>query len=157
VRVEHPLGLARGAGGVAEAGGRVLVEGGPHEILVGLGKPVLVSDGVAEGRLRQVGAVRQDHVALDGGKPRGEALDKRHEGEVEEKEPVDGVVDDVDDLLVEQARVDGVVDGPEAGDAVPAFEMPPGVPGERRDPVALSMPSAARRFATRSARRRSSA
>ena len=46
------------------------------------------------------------------------------------------MIDDLGDLLGEQARIDGVVDRADAGDAVPGLEVPPGVPGERRDAVA---------------------
>jgi len=46
------------------------------------------------------------------------------------------VVDDVEELLLEQARVDGVVDRADAGDAVPGLQVPPGIPGERPDPIA---------------------
>jgi hypothetical protein len=46
------------------------------------------------------------------------------------------MIGDVGDLLGKEPRIDGVIDGADAGDAVPGFEMPPGVPGERRDAVA---------------------
>jgi len=46
------------------------------------------------------------------------------------------VIDDPDDLLGKQPRIDGVIDRADAEDAVPAFQMPPAVPGERRDAVA---------------------
>ena len=61
---------------------------------------------------------------------------QRHEGEIGEHHAVVGVIDDPGDLVGEQARIDGVVDRADAEDAVPGFQMPPGVPGERRDPVA---------------------
>jgi hypothetical protein len=83
-----------------------------------------------------VGGIGQHDVALDGRQPLLQPLHQRHEGEVEEEQPVLGVVDDVDDLLVEEPRVDRVIDRADAGDAVPGLEMPPGVPGERRDAVA---------------------
>ena len=63
-------------------------------------------------------------------------LQQGHEGEVEEEQAVFGVVDDVDDLVGEQPRIDGVIDRADPGDAVPGFQMPPGVPGERRHAVA---------------------
>ena len=50
--------------------------------------------------------------------------------------PVFGVVDDVGDLLGEQARVERVVDRADAHDAVPGLQVAPGVPGQRRDAVA---------------------
>jgi hypothetical protein len=81
-------------------------------------------------------AVRQDHVALDGDEPVLQLFDERYEGQVEEEDAVAGVVRDEDDLILEQARVDRVVDRADAGDAVPQFEVPPGVPSHRCDPVA---------------------
>ena len=59
--------LAGGAGGVAEACRRVLVEPAPGEILIRFGDPVLVSDGVLQPGLGHVGCVGQDHVAFDRG------------------------------------------------------------------------------------------
>ena len=66
----------------------------------------------------------------------GELFQQRHEGEVGHHHAVLGVIDDPDDLLGKQPRIDGVVDRADAEDAVPGFEMPPGVPGQRRDAVA---------------------
>ena len=47
-----------------------------------------------------------------------------------------GMVDRVDDLLVEQARVGGVQHGAEAGDGVEQFEMAVRVPRQAGDAVA---------------------
>ena len=63
-------------------------------------------------------------------------LDQIDEGGIEEHEAVFGVIDDVDDLLDEQARVDGVAHRAHAGDAVVQLEMAVAVPGQRRDAVA---------------------
>ena len=98
--------------------------------------PFLVRHRVAQAGLRHVRGVGEDHVALDGRQLVLQLLHQRHEGQVEEHQPVFGVIDDVGDLLGEQARIDGVIDRADAGDAVPGFQMPPGVPGERRDAVA---------------------
>ena len=46
------------------------------------------------------------------------------------------MVDDVDDLLVEQPRVDRVTDSTDARDAVIQLEMAEGVPSQSADPVA---------------------
>src|SRR5262245_5132360 len=43
---------------------------------------------------------------------------------------------DVGDLLGEEPRIDGVIDRPDAGDAIPGFEVPPRLPGDRRDAIA---------------------
>ena len=78
----------------------------------------------------------QDYKAFDCGQAGRQFLDKGHKGEIEEENAVRGMVDDEDDLILEEARIDGVVNGADAGDAVPAFKMPPGVPGKGCDAVA---------------------
>ena len=134
--IKHAFGIAGGAGGVAEAGGGALVEFLPLKIGVDLADPVLVGDGVLELRRRHMGGVGHDDIALDGRQMGGDRLEQGHEGEVGHDYPVFGVIDDPGDLLRKKARIDGMIDRPGAGDAVPAFEMPVAVPGQRRDPVA---------------------
>ena len=95
-----------------------------------------VGDGVLELRRRHVGRVGQDDVALDARQMVGDRLQQRHEGQIGHDDPVFGVVDDPGDLLRKQARIDGVVDRAEAGDAVPGLEVPITVPGQRRDAIA---------------------
>ena len=80
--------------------------------------------------------VGEDDGALDARHLVGDLLEQRQEGEIGHHHAVLGVVDDPDDLLGEQARIDGVVDGADTDNAVPAFQVPPGVPGERRHAVA---------------------
>src|SRR5579875_98406 len=48
------------------------------------------------------------------------------------------MIDDVTDLLREEARIDGVADGADAGGGVIELEMPIGVPGKRADAVAFA-------------------
>ena len=43
---------------------------------------------------------------------------------------------DVGDLIGEEPRIDGVIDRADTGDAVPGLEVPPRIPGERRDAIA---------------------
>ena len=134
--IEHALRIAGRAGGVAEAGRGPLVELLPGEVAVDLADPILVGDGVLELGRRHVRAVGQNDVALNRRQTIGDRLHQRHEGQVDQHDPVFGVVDDPGDLLGEQARIDGVIDPADAGDAVPGFEMAIAVPGERRDAVA---------------------
>ncbi len=136
VRIEHALRMAGGAGGVAHAGGGVLVERPPDKIAVHLGDPVLVGDRVFQRGLRHMRGIGEHDVALDGGKLVGDFFQDRHEGEVGDQHAVLGVIDDPHDLLGEQARIDGVIDRADAEDAVPGLQVPPGVPGQRRHPVA---------------------
>ena len=143
VRVEHPLRVAGGAGGVAKARRRALVEFGPLEVGVRLGDPFLVRDGILEPRRRHVSGVGQDDVALDGRQVAGDRLEQRHEGQIGHDDPVLGVVDDPGDLFGKEAGIDGVIDRAEAGDAVPGLEVAVAVPGQgghavaELDPVAL--------------------
>ena len=80
--------------------------------------------------------VGEDDVALDGRQLVGELFQQRHEGEVDDHHAVFGVIDDPGDLVGEQPRIDRVIDRADAEDAVPGFQVPPGVPGQRRHPVA---------------------
>ena len=136
VRVEYALRVAGRAGGITQACGRLLVELGPGEIRVGFRDPVLVRHGVAQAGLRPVRGVGEEDEALDGRQRRGDPLDERQEGQVEEEDPILGMVDDVGDLLLAQPGIDRVVDRAEASDSVPRLQVPPRVPGQRRHPVA---------------------
>src|SRR5207237_9434930 len=60
----------------------------------------------------------------------------RHEDDVGHDHAIFGMVDDPGDLFREQAWIDGVADRADAHDAVPAFEMAPGIPGDGGDAVA---------------------
>ena len=142
MRIEHALRVAGGAGGVAEPGGGALVELLPAEVAVDLADPLLIWNGVLELGCRHVGGVCQDDVALDGRQMVGDRFEQRHEGEIDHHEPVFRVIDDPGDLLREKTRVDGMIDCPDARDAVPGLEVAEAVPGKRRDPVAEPDPVA---------------
>jgi hypothetical protein len=80
--------------------------------------------------------VGQDHDVLDRRQLGAVFQQHRQEAEIGEDDPVFSVVDDVAELLGEQARVERVADRPDAHDPVPGLDMAAGVPGQRRDPVA---------------------
>ena len=80
--------------------------------------------------------VRHDDETLDRLERVGEPLQQRYEGEVDEDVRILGVVDDVDELLGEQARIDGVQDGAHARHAVVELEMPVAVPRHGADAIA---------------------
>ena len=80
--------------------------------------------------------VGQHDVLLDRLEPVGELFQDRHESEIDHHHAVFGVIDDPGDLIGKQPRIDGVIDRADAHDAVPGFEMPPGIPSERRHAVA---------------------
>ena len=138
MRVEHTFGLVSSAGGVAERAGRVFIEAGPG-VVAGFGRQqVFVAAQPGQVRLgRQVLAASQEHPFFHGGAHGGQALDQRQKGEVEEQQPVLGVVDDEHQLLGKQPRVDGVAHRPDAGHAVVQLKMPVGVPGQGTHPVAV--------------------
>ena len=81
-------------------------------------------------------AIGHEHVGLDGLERGRELLDQRQKRQIEEQRRVLRVVGDVGDLLGEQARVDGVADGADAGDGVVELEVAVAVPGQRRHAVA---------------------
>ena len=142
MRIEHALGMAGGARGVAKARRGVLVELRPAEIAVGFADPVLVGDGVLQFGRRHVLGVGEDDVALDGRQLVGDRFEQRHEGQVDERHAVFGVVHDPDDLLDEQAWIDGVIDRADAGDAVPGLQVAVPVPRQGGDAVARLDPVA---------------
>ena len=55
--------------------------------------------------------VGHDHVALYPLHRRRQPFGERHESEIEEDVFVIGVIDDVGDLVVEEARIDGMTHG----------------------------------------------
>ena len=79
--------------------------------------------------------VRHRHPAAHALALRRDLLDQREEGQVETDVLVLGVVDDVDDLLGEQARVDGMAHRTHAGHRVVDLEMAEPVPGQGADTI----------------------
>ena len=72
-------------------------------------------------------------------------LDQLEEGQVEEHVLVLGMIDDVADLLGEQARIDGVTHGAAARGGVVDLEMAEAVPGQRADAIRRPHPERAER------------
>ena len=137
VRVEHALGVARRARGVAERRCRLLVEVGPFQRARLVRDQLLVAQQVRDlGRGRHVGAVGHDHDMLHRLEMRPHALDDRQQVEVDEDRLVLGVVGDVGDVLGRQPRVDRVQHGADAGDAEIELEVAIGVPGDGADRIA---------------------
>jgi len=82
-----------------------------------------------------VGVVSQHDIALDLRQLVGELLQQWHKGQIDHGHAVFGMVHDPHDLIGKQPRIDSVIDRAHASDAVPAFKMAGGVPGERSDAV----------------------
>src|SRR5438046_5273381 len=71
---------------------------------------------------------------------RCEPLDQRGKTHIDKEQPVSGVIDYVDDLVIEEPWVDRVADCSDPRGRVVEFEMAEGVPGECSDAVAGSDP-----------------
>ncbi len=137
VRIEHALGVAGRARGVAERGGRALVEVGPFQRAGLAGDQLLVAQQLGDlGGGRHVGAVGHDHDVLHGLELLPHALDDRQQVQVDENDLILGMVGDVGHVLGRQPRIDGVQDGADAGDAEIELEMAVAVPGNGAHPVA---------------------
>ena len=132
VRVQHPLGPAGGAARVAHRRRRVLVEIGELERRVAACHQLLVVE-----RSRALPrAVGHQNLALS-------ALESRHRRRqrgVEEDQAVVRVLDDVAEVLLEQADVERVQDGPHARHREVELQVAKRVPGEARDSVAWPHP-----------------
>ena len=136
MRIQHAFRIARGAGGVAHRGCGILVKVLPLELAVGFRDPVLIGDRVLQRGLRHMRLVGEHDVALDARQLVGDLFQDRHEGDVGHHHAVLRMIDDPGDLVGEQPRIDGVADRADSHDAVPGFEMAPGVPGDGGDAVA---------------------
>src|SRR5262249_45455162 len=90
---------------------------------------------VPERRLRHMSSISEHDIALDRGKTRCKLFHQWHKGEVEQHDPIFGVVDDPGDLVRKEPGVDGVIDRSDAEDSIPALRVTPAVPWQGRDPV----------------------
>jgi hypothetical protein len=99
-------------------------------------QPVLIGYDIGQAGLRHMRGIRQHDHLFERRHQRRDLLDDRHEGDVDEEEAVSRVIHDPGDLLREKPRVQRVIDRAAAHDAIPGFQMPPGVPGKRPDTVA---------------------
>src|SRR6516162_11012018 len=134
--VERALGIAGGAGGVAERGRGPLVELRPYEIWL-LGRDqVLVARELGEAGRRLGALLGHQHDAAVLRKLRRQPLDQGDEAGIDEEKPVAGVVDDIDDLVIEQPGIDRMADRADTGDRVIELEVAESIPGKRPDPVA---------------------
>jgi len=135
MRVEHALGVAGRAARVAERRGLALLHLGIVILArARLGEQVLVAQ-----RVRQLAAVAvaHHHVVGDAVERGGKLLQHRHERVVDEDDLVLRVVDDVRELLGEEADVQGVQHRAHAGDGEVQLEVLLVVPGEGGHAIAL--------------------
>jgi hypothetical protein len=122
VAVDDAFRVAGGAGGVADHRGGVLVERRPREG-GGLGGEELLV------------VVLDDDGATEGGDARGEALEQRDEGAVDDDDAVLGVPGDVGELVGVKPEVEGVEHRPHGRDGEVRLEVLLVVPAQRRDAV----------------------
>ena len=136
VGIEHALGIARCARGIAEPCRRILVKASPDAVLGGFLHQGLIAKGALDLMGHMVLAGEDDDV-LDRRNLAADLVEDWQKGHVREEDLILRMVDDVDQLLGEQARVQGMADRANAHNAVPGFDMAGGVPGQGGDPVAL--------------------
>ena len=133
---ERALGIAGGAGRVAKAARRGLVELRPGKLPRQIRDQALVIHQTREPARGHVAGIAQYHYALEGGQLGRQLLQQRQEHGVGEQVAILGMVHDVGDLVREQPRIDRVTDGAAAGDGVVQLEVPVVVPGEGGDAFA---------------------
>ena len=80
-------------------------------------------------------AIGQDDETFNMLKLGGNLLDEGDEGQVQHQHTRTCMVQNPDDLIRKKPRIDRVVNGANAGDAIPGFHMPPGIPGKGRNPI----------------------
>ena len=138
MRIENAFRVSRRSRGVAKTAGRVFVHLRPFELAVLGIDDVLEAERVWQARLRHMRLVGHHHISLHLRQLVGNAFQDRHEGEVEEDDLILGMIDDVDELFGEEARVQRVANGAHPHDAVPGFEVACRVPGHRGDDIAFA-------------------
>ena len=136
VIVEHPFRVTRRPRRVAQRGCRALVEVRPLEVAGLVPDQGFVTHSVLEFCLGHVLLVGHDDKTLDIWDVVRDRLEQRHEHDVGKDPAILGMVDDENQLLREQSRVDRVADVARPADAVIGLDVPVVVPCKRRDSVA---------------------
>ena len=135
VRVQDALGVARGAAGVTEGGGLVLLELGVLVARALGGQQLLV---VQLARQLGLGALAHDHEVLDGLELVGHLGQRLDQRGVHQHDLVLGVVGHVHQLLLEQADVQRVQHGAHGGHGHVGLQVLLGVPGVGGHAVAVA-------------------
>ncbi len=78
--------------------------------------------------IRHMRRIGHDDDAFDIGNLIGNAFKHRHKGQIGKDKLIFGMVDDIDQLLGKQARIERVIDATNAGNAIPSFNMAVRVP-----------------------------
>ena len=145
VAVQHALRIARGARGIAERGGRALVQLGPVVAVRLAGEQALLGNHLEAAAQRAVGRdiglrPHDDDGAQAGRQPVGQRLGARQQGRVDEQVGVGGILQDEGDLVGEEPRIHRMQHGAHRGDAVVDLQVPVLVPGQRGDALAAAAP-----------------
>ena len=135
VAVEHALGIARRARGVAQRRCGALVELRPVEFIGMRVDQFFVAQHIGQLRRRHVRLVGHEDPALHQRALVGNGFDQRHESQVDKYIAIFGMVGDVDDLLGEQPGIDRMRHGANTRRRVIGLEMPEAVPRHGGNPV----------------------
>ena len=131
--------LSNTTGHLTNKRGLVLRQLRPGEIVAAWRQELFIGKQVGDIGRRVLFIAHQDKV-LHRLQRRPQRLDERKERQIEEQQPIFGVVEDVLQLLGEQARVDGVQHRADARDRVVQLQVAVGVDRQRRHPIARPHP-----------------
>ena len=138
VAVQRPLGVARGAAGVAQAGGGVFIKLRPVVVAIVGSNPGFVADQAGGAAVcRQLVGIAQRHPLLDRGALAVYGLHQGQKAQVKAQHLVLGVIHDPGHLLKVQARVDGVQHPARAAHAVIHLQVAVTVPSNAGHPGTL--------------------
>ena len=145
VRIKHALGLARGAGGVAQRARRPLIQQRPGVFGVLAGDQRLISHHRhaqrGQGRL-----AHHHHHPQRFRQPLGQRHQPRQQRGIDKQRHIGGIVQNIGDLVRKQPRIDRVQHRPHAGGGVIHLHMRRGVPAQRRHPLATPHPQPGQRM-----------
>ena len=133
--VEDALRIAGRTRRITKCHRGTLIEYRPVIGVVLGGDQGLVAHRIGQTRFGHVFVVSQYDEALHTLQLLRHLLHQRHEQQIHHDPFVFGVIDDVDDLLREQAWIDGVADVAGATDRVISLQVPVIVPGQCRDAI----------------------
>ena len=136
MRIQHALGVAGRARGVAKEGAEIFLDHRPGKLRALLVEQALITHRTDRPRI-EPRLIRQHHIGPDGLEVRRDPLDHSEEIPVEQQHRTFSVIDRVDDLIIEQPRVRRVQHSANPRHGIEQLEMPVRVPGKARDPVAM--------------------
>jgi hypothetical protein len=106
----------------------MLIKHQPLEVGICAGKPGLICHRPGQCGFGHMRLVRQDDDLFNTFQALSNGFDHRQEGGIHEQDPVFGMIEYINQLICEQARIDGVANGTDAHDPVPGFHVPVCIP-----------------------------